>query len=103
MKKAGTHEGCIEQTTRLFSSQLYCKEEPRLDEHGRIRMDEFELAQEIQSFIADNWSNVDEDNLGSLTDFAGYRRAFLELHGFEVEGADYDEKVEIEVALRLEG
>ena len=102
MKEAGTHEGCIEQTTRLYSSQLYGKEEPRLDENGRIRMDEFELAQEIQSFIADNWSNVDEDNLGSLTDFAGYRRAFLELHGFEVEGADYDEKVEIEVALRLE-
>ena len=65
-------------------------------------MDELELAPEIRQFVADNWSNVVEDNLDSLTDFAGYRRAFLELHGFEVEGTDYDADVEADVALKLD-
>ena len=102
MKNAGSHEGCIEQTTRLYDTKLYAEEDLRLDDQGRIRMDELELAPEIRQFVADNWSNVVEDNLDSLTDFAGYRRAFLELHGFEVEGTDYDADVEADVALKLD-
>jgi len=102
MKNTGSHEGCIEQTTRLYDTQLYAEEDLRLDDRGRIRMDELELAPEIQQFVADNWSNVVEDNLDSLTDFAGYRSAFLELHGFEVEGTDYDADVEADVALKLD-
>ena len=102
MKDAGSHEGCIEQTTRLFDTQLYAEEDLRLDDQGRIRMDELELAPKIQQFVADNWSRVTEDNLDSLTDFVGYRRAFLELHGFEVEGTDYDADVEADVALKLD-
>ena len=101
MKDAGTHEGCIEQTTRLYNTQLYIDDKPSLDDEGRIRMDELELAPEIQSFVADHWSNVSGDSLDSVADFAGYRRAFLELHGFEVAGADYDADVEVDVALRL--
>ena len=102
MKAAGTHEGCIEQTTRLFSSQLYGKEEVRLDEHNRIRMDELELSNEIQNYVAENWSSVTDQNLHLLTDFLGYRRAFLELHGFEVVGANYDGAVEVDIPLKLE-
>ena len=48
MKKAGTHEGCIEQTTRFFTTQLYGSGEHRTDEGGRIRMDELELRDDIQ-------------------------------------------------------
>ena len=102
MKDAGTHEGCIEQTTRLYDTQLYGDEELRLDEQGRIRMDELELAQGIQSFVADNWADVSDHNLDSLTDFTGYRSAFLELYGFEVEGTDYDIDVDVDVPLRLD-
>lgn len=101
MKDAGTHEGCIEQTTRLFDTQLYGSEDLRLDDQGRIRMDELELADDIQQFVADNWSEVSEANLDSLTDFAGYRQAFLELHGFEVEGTDYEADVDAAVEIDL--
>jgi enoyl-[acyl-carrier protein] reductase/trans-2-enoyl-CoA reductase (NAD+) len=101
MKDAGTHEGCIEQTTRFFNTQLFGGDEMRLDENGRIRMDELELKEEIQQFVADNWSLVSEDNLDELTDFRGYRQAFLELHGFEVPGTDYDADVEVEVPIDL--
>lgn len=105
MKDAGTHEGCIEQTTRLFNTQLYADGDLRLDEGGRIRMDELELRKEIQQFVADNWSNVAEDNLDALTDFQGYRQAFLELHGFEVAGTDYEADVDpvVDIALDFDG
>ena len=102
MKDAGSHEGCIEQTTRLYDTQLFGGGEIQLDDHGRIRMDDLEMAPEIQQFVADNWSLVTEDNLHTLTDFVGYRRAFLELHGFEVDSTDYDADVDADVALNLE-
>ena len=102
MKTAGSHEGCIEQTTRLFDTQLFGGEDLRLDEAGRIRMDELELAPEIQQYVADNWSAVSESNLDTLTDFAGYRHAFLELHGFDVAGTDYEADVDAEVAIELD-
>ncbi len=102
MKDAGTHEGCIEQTTRLFNTQLFGGDELRLDSEGRVRMDELELSDDIQQFVADNWSEVSESNLASLTDFAGYRQAFLELHGFDVEGTDYEAEVEAEVPIDLD-
>ncbi len=102
MKEAGSHEGCIEQTTRFFNTQLFGGGDLRLDEGGRIRMDELELQPEIQQYVADNWSSVATDNLDSLTDFDGYKQAFLEMHGFEVDGTDYDAEVDVEVPIELQ-
>lgn len=102
MKAAGCHEGCIEQTTRFFNTQLYGDGELRVDEGGRIRMDELELQTEIQQYVADNWSSVAEDNLDTLTDFDGYKQAFLEMHGFDVAGTDYDADVNVEVDIELQ-
>jgi enoyl-[acyl-carrier protein] reductase/trans-2-enoyl-CoA reductase (NAD+) len=102
MKEVGTHEGCIEQTTRFYNTQLYGGGELRLDEGGRIRMDELELADDVQGFVAENWSQVSESNLDTLTDFAGYRQAYLEMHGFEVAGTDYDADVDPEVSIDLQ-
>ena len=101
MKEAGTHEGCIEQTTRFYLTQLYGDGELRLDEGGRIRMDELELKPEIQQFVADHWDQVSEDTLDELTDFQGYRQAFLQMHGFDVEGTDYEADVEPVVEIEL--
>ena len=73
-----------------------------MDDRGRIRMDDLELAADIQQFVSDNWSDVREDNLEDQTDFVGYRRAFLQLHGFEVPGIDYEAEVDPDVELRLD-
>ena len=40
MKEKGVHEGCIEQIYRLFKSQLYHGNSPKLDAEGRIRIDD---------------------------------------------------------------
>ena len=101
MKSRGIHEGCIEQTTRLFTTQLFNGNVPEFDEAGRIRMDDWELSETVQSYVMDNWSIINESNLSDLTDFAGYREAFLQLHGFGFNEVDYQADVEQSVDMAL--
>ncbi|MEH6529605.1 MAG: enoyl-ACP reductase FabV, partial [Porticoccus sp.] len=63
MKEDGSHEGCIEQLYRLYTECLY-SDTPRLDEEGRLRVDELELRPEIQDKVADAWAHITTDNLG---------------------------------------
>jgi enoyl-[acyl-carrier protein] reductase/trans-2-enoyl-CoA reductase (NAD+) len=101
MKEKGTHEGCIEQTTRLFREQLFSGREMRLDEAGRIRMDDLELDAATQSLVKEKWSQIDSDNLNEISDFAGYREAFLQMHGFAFDEVDYDADVDPDVDMEL--
>lgn len=98
MKKAGTHEGCIEQVDGLYRDSLY-NDKPIVDEEGRLRADYKELAPEIQNEVAALWDKVTDDNLYELTDFAGYKSDFLKLFGFGVEGVDYEADVNPEVPI----
>lgn len=88
MKEAGTHEDCIEQMDRLFRDRLYPLN-PQPDEVGRIRVDDWEMAPEVQDLIARRWDEICTENLTSLADFAGYQASFLRLFGFGLEGVDY--------------
>ena len=99
MKAKGTHEGCIEQVDLLFRESLYGNT-PRLDDDGRWRADYKELAAEVQDEVASLWSQVESDNIGSLTDFAGYKAEFLNLFGFDVPGVDYEADVNPEVPIK---
>lgn len=98
MKKAGTHEGCIEQVDGLYRDSLY-NDKPIVDEEGRLRADYKELAPEIQNEVAALWDKVTDDNLYELTDFSGYKSDFLRLFGFGVEGVDYEADVNPEVPI----
>ena len=99
MKARGTHEGCIEQIQHLFRYGLYA-EAPSYDEAGRLRADSLELDPQVQAEVADLWAQIESDNLATLSDFAGYKREFLQLFGFEVDGVDYDAEVDpvVEIA-----
>lgn len=99
MKANGTHEGCIEQLYRLFTECLYGTN-PRTDEVGRLRVDELEMQPEVQASVAQAWANISTENLAELTDFTGYKKEFLNLFGFEIDGVDYDADVNPEVAIR---
>ena len=100
MKANGTHEGCIEQTTRLFKN-LFVDSALQMDESGRLRMDDWELSADIQTFIKANWSKVTAENLMEISDFAGYRQAFLQMHGFDFPGVDYEAEIDPEVLMPL--
>jgi len=96
MKDAGTHEGCIEQIYRLYTEGLYTNT-PRMDDKNRFRMDDKELAAEIQTKVEKLWPEVTEENIHQTTDIDGHHADFLKLFGFGVDGVDYEADVNPEV------
>jgi enoyl-[acyl-carrier protein] reductase/trans-2-enoyl-CoA reductase (NAD+) len=95
MIEKGTHEGCIEQIVRLFKERLY-EGDMRLDSEGRIRVDDWEMDEAIQSAVAEVWPKVTNENLRELSDFDLYQKEFLALFGFGHEGIDYSKPVEVD-------
>jgi enoyl-[acyl-carrier protein] reductase/trans-2-enoyl-CoA reductase (NAD+) len=100
MKENGTHEDCIAQMVRLYGERLYGPgvnnwADVPVDDAGRIRIDDLEMAPGIQKKIEDMWESVQTDNLDALSDLQGYRDDFYALFGFGVPGVDYDADVEI--------
>ncbi|MFW6291418.1 MAG: enoyl-ACP reductase FabV [Spirochaetota bacterium] len=93
MKEMGLHEGTIEQIHRLFTDRLYHSGVVPVDEGGRIRVDDWEMRDDVQKRVREIFESVDEDSLKELTDLDAYHREFLRIHGFGVEGVDYDEDV----------
>lgn len=100
MKEKGTHEGCIEQMYRLFHEFLYNSAGIKTDDHGRIRIDDWEMEPEVQQNVIDVWQQVTTENLNELTDLAGYRHYFYELFGFELDGVDYAVDVDAGIGIR---
>lgn len=99
MKERGLHEGCIEQIERLFADHLTSPTGPTLDERGRIRIDDWEMREEVQSAVAEAWEMVTTENLSEISDFSGYKSEFLRLFGFGLEGIDYESETETERSL----
>ena len=96
MKKAGTHEGCIEQTTRLFNQFLYSgNSDVFVDEQNRIRLDDWEMEEEIQNEIIRLWPTVNSENLFEMTSFSDYQAEFLKLFGFGHQRVDYEKDVDL--------
>lgn len=93
MKEKGLHEGCIEQTYRLFADRLYSSQNTPVDEKGRIRIDDWELRPDVQEEVEKLWKQVTSENIYDLTDLEGYRREFFQLFGFETDGVDYEADV----------
>ncbi|MDR2160398.1 MAG: trans-2-enoyl-CoA reductase family protein [Treponema sp.] len=100
MKEMDLHEGCVEQITRLYRDRLYAPgaaEDPAavpVDGEGRIRIDDREMREDVQKAVLARMALVTDDNILSATDVAGFRHDFLEVHGFDVEGIDYDRDVD---------
>ena len=94
MKEKGTHEGCIEQMERLFAERLYtvAGTVPTDSEH-RIRIDDLELADDVQKKCLESMKSVTQENLRELCDLEGYKHDFLAANGFDIAGVDYDKDV----------
>jgi len=90
MKEEGIHEGCIEQIQRLFEQRLYSGKDVPTDEKGRIRIDDWEMKEDVQDRIKILWEKATTENLSEIGDLAGYKQDFLNLFGFGFEGVDYN-------------
>ena len=96
MKAKGTHEGCIEQIQRLFEKQMYNGNALDFDDKGRVRIDDWEMAEDVQREVFRIWPDVTTETLDKLADFEGYQRDFLGNFGFGCEGVDGDAPTEVE-------
>ncbi|GAB1050571.1 MAG: trans-2-enoyl-CoA reductase family protein [Shewanella algae] len=95
MREEGLHEGCMEQIYRMFSERLYKADgsQPEVDDANRLRLDDWELREDIQQHCRDLWPQITTENLSELTDYREYKAEFLKLFGFGIEGIDYDADV----------
>jgi enoyl-[acyl-carrier protein] reductase/trans-2-enoyl-CoA reductase (NAD+) len=100
MKEKGLHEGCIEQLVRLYRDRLYTAgavtdaAKVATDSEGRIRIDDWEMREDVQKETAARMQAITEENLFELADVAGFKHDFMEAHGFDVAGVDYDADVD---------
>jgi enoyl-[acyl-carrier protein] reductase/trans-2-enoyl-CoA reductase (NAD+) len=99
MKANGTHEGCIEQINRLFTTEIYPDGRVSRVESARVRMDNYEMNGDIQQQIAALWPTVTTENLEDMTDIKGYRDEFHRLFGFNIAEIDYDLEVDQQVKI----
>ncbi|WP_299455474.1 enoyl-ACP reductase FabV [uncultured Microscilla sp.] len=90
MKAENIHEGCIEQMHRLFKDRLYSNE-TATDAQGRIRVDDWEMREDVQAQVAELWTKVTTEALPELGDLKGYADDFFNLFGFRIEGVNYEE------------
>lgn len=99
MKNEGVHEGCIEQIQRLYQQRLYTGNEVPTDNKGRIRIDDWEMRDDIQAQVSKLWKEATTENLEEIGDLEGYRKDFYNLFGFGFDKVDYladtDEMVQV--------
>ena len=100
MKEKGIHEGCIEQMYRLFQGNLYADVPVPADDQGRIRIDDCEIREDVQSRIAERWAEVTSENLATQSDIEDYQSEFLGLFGFGYAGVDYGAEVDPDRSLQ---
>ncbi|PYG85893.1 enoyl-[acyl-carrier protein] reductase/trans-2-enoyl-CoA reductase (NAD+) [Ruminiclostridium sufflavum DSM 19573] len=98
MKEKNTHEGCIEQMYRMLEDRVYSGD-MKLDSKGRICMDDWEMAESVQSEVSGLWDKAGNDNIADIADVEGYRAEFFKLFGFGFAAVDYSADVEIDVKI----
>jgi enoyl-[acyl-carrier protein] reductase / trans-2-enoyl-CoA reductase (NAD+) len=89
-------ESPIQQSVRLWD-HLTGRRPASVDRQGRLRLDDWELAADLQREIATRWSEPAERLLAGLADFDWFRREFRRLYGFDVALVDYGLPVEVDV------
>ena len=99
MDAKGTNEDPIAQMGRLFTEHLGPDLSPTLDAERRIRLDDRELRADVTTEIIERWGHINTDNFREISDYEGLQHSFRNLFGFEVDGVDYDEAIEIEADL----
>ena len=96
MKAHNTHEDALDQIIRLFEGKKFHTSEPVLDLDKLVRLDDFELEDKIQNEILSKWQDLTENNYLDLIDLDQYKRDFNQIFGFDVDGIDYTQAVDID-------
>jgi enoyl-[acyl-carrier protein] reductase/trans-2-enoyl-CoA reductase (NAD+) len=100
MKEKGINEGCIEQINRLFRDKVFNERSLSaipVDAKGRIRVDDWEMREDVQKEVEKLWQEVSTENVTRLGDVKGYNAEFMKLFGFGLSGVDYGADVEVDI------
>ncbi|MFO1015421.1 MAG: enoyl-ACP reductase FabV [Caulobacteraceae bacterium] len=88
MEEQGLHEGCIEQIDRMFRTKLF-RQPNDLDDAGRLRLDDWELSEPVQTEVRKRWDAISTETLPALADLPLHKSDFLKIFGFGLAGVDY--------------
>lgn len=96
MKEKGTHESIIEHKYRFFKDMVF-GDDARLDEDGIYRLDANELDADTQEKVGNILTQVTSENFSELVDYPYFKHEFFVLNGFDMDGVDYEEDVDLSV------
>lgn len=68
-----------------------------LDGEGRVRLDTWELTDEVQAAVAERWEAATTDTIVGLADLDWFHTEVQRLYGFAVPGVDYTAAVATDV------
>ena len=100
MKEQGTHEGCIEQMQRLFSTKLYGVTKVPVDGERLIRIDDLELDPNTQLKVSQLIATMNAYNFSTVGDYGGLKREFMQLNGFDFDNIDYNADIELDQLIK---
>ncbi|MEV8377977.1 enoyl-[acyl-carrier-protein] reductase FabV [Kribbella sp. NPDC056861] len=86
----------IQQSIALWD-QLTGEKPLDLDPEGRIRLDRWELTDDVQAAVKQQWNAVTQENIADLADTVWFYEEIRRLYGFDVPGVDYEAAVEVDV------
>ncbi|MER5887481.1 enoyl-[acyl-carrier-protein] reductase FabV [Streptomyces sp. NPDC001941] len=69
-----------------------------VDDEGRVRLDSWELSDEVQAAVAARWEAATTGTVADLADLDWFRAEVRRLYGFSVPGVDYAAAVRTDVA-----
>ncbi|GGV94707.1 enoyl-[acyl-carrier-protein] reductase [NADH] [Streptomyces gelaticus] len=68
-----------------------------LDDEGRIRLDTWELAEDVQTAVTERWAAATTDTIAGLADLDWFHAEVQRLYGFSVPGVDYTAAVATDI------
>ena len=77
------------QIYRLFTDRLYANRIVPTDAEGRIRLDDWEMRQEVQTEVEKRWALQHEGEPLQKGDLEGVRLEYDQIHGFGFSSIDY--------------
>lgn len=94
MKELKTHETITQHKLRLFTDMVYGSKR-LLDDKGLFRLDAYELDEKTQDLVNGLMSTVKTSSDLDNIDFEAFKHEFNAMSGFDIEGVDYDEDLDL--------
>lgn len=94
MKEKNIHEESTQQMFRLFNDRLYTDSKVPTDSENRIRVDDWEMQEDVQKEVLRRWDLQKEGSAIVEADLEGFKKEYANIHGFGYSEIDYDKDVD---------